>query len=84
MKAMINLAEGRSTRLFGARFSVAELAITVVLVILALAVIFPLVLPFFFALKSRLEYSYNPWALPKKVRWDNFTNAWKTSDIGKG
>jgi N-acetylglucosamine transport system permease protein len=84
MRAMTSLEEGRSTRLFGARFSAAELAVTIVLVVLALSVIVPLVLPFFFVFKSRLEYSYNPWALPKKLRWDNFTNAWNTIEIGKG
>jgi N-acetylglucosamine transport system permease protein len=84
MSGSASLSEGRSTRIFGARFSPAAFFITVVLVILALSVVIPLVLPFFFVFKSRLEYSYNPWALPKKLRWDNFTNAWKTIQIGKG
>jgi ABC-type glycerol-3-phosphate transport system permease component len=44
----------------------------------------PLVLPFFFVFKSRLEYSYNPWALPKAIRWDNFIQAWKVIQIGNG
>ncbi len=58
--------------------------ITIVLVGFALAVIVPLVLPFFFVFKTRLEYSYNPWALPKAIRWDNFIQAWKTVQIGRG
>ncbi len=84
MSGLSSLSEGRTTRVFGPRFSFGAFVITVILVILALAVIIPLVLPFFFVFKSRLEYSYNPWALPKAIRWDNFTNAWKTIQIGKG
>lgn len=84
MSGLSSLSEGGTTRVFGPRFSFGAFVITVILVILALAVIIPLVLPFFFVFKSRLEYSYNPWALPKAIRWDNFTNAWKTIQIGKG
>ena len=84
MSGPTSLSEGRSIRVFGAHFSPAALLVTIVLVILALAVIIPLVLPFFFVFKSRLEYSYNPWALPKALRWDNFANAWNTIQIGRG
>jgi ABC-type glycerol-3-phosphate transport system permease component len=50
---------------------------TLILVLLALVVILPLIIPFFFVFKTRLEFNYNPWALPKAIRWDNFTLAWK-------
>jgi len=67
-----------------ARLDVPALLATIVLVILALAVIVPMILPFFFVFKTRLEYSYNPWSLPKQIRWDNFTQAWKVIQIGRG
>jgi N-acetylglucosamine transport system permease protein len=66
------------------RVDIGGILITIVLVAFALAVIVPLVLPFFFVFKTRLEYSYNPWALPKAIRWDNFIQAWKTVQIGRG
>lgn len=34
--------------------------------------------------KTRLEYSYNPWALPKAIRWDNFAQAWTAIKLGQG
>lgn len=55
-----------------------------ILVILALAVVLPLLLPWFFVFKSRLEFSYNPWSLPKQIRWINFREAWVAVDIGHG
>ncbi len=58
--------------------------ITAILLAFALAVIVPLILPFFFVFKTRLEYTYNPWALPKAIRWDNFVQAWKAVQIGRG
>ena len=64
--------------------SAGAIIVTIILVTLALAVIVPLLLPFAFVFKTRLEYSYNPWALPKAIRWDNFIQAWKVIQIGKG
>jgi ABC-type glycerol-3-phosphate transport system permease component len=61
-----------------------EILVTLVLVAFALAVVVPLILPFFFVFKTRLEYSYNPWSLPKAIRWDNFVQAWKSVQIGRG
>lgn len=55
-----------------------------ILVILALAVVLPILLPWFFVFKSRLEFSYNPWSLPKQIRWINFREAWVAVNIGHG
>ncbi|HEX3048724.1 MAG TPA: carbohydrate ABC transporter permease [Bacillota bacterium] len=63
---------------------VSEVLITVILVLLALAVILPLILPLFFVFKTRLEFSYHPWALPQTIQWKNFKDAWEAIDIGKG
>ena len=71
-------------QLHGPRVHVGEILVTLVLVGFALAVIVPLILPFFFVFKTRLEYSYNPWSLPKAIRWDNFIQAWKAVQIGQG
>jgi len=71
-------------QLHGPRVDLGAILITTVLVGFALAVIVPLVLPFFFVFKTRLEYSYNPWSLPKAIRWDNFIQAWKSVQIGRG
>jgi len=62
----------------------AEMAATGMLVVLALLVVVPLVLPWLFVFKTQLEYAYDPWALPKSLVWQNFTDAWKAIDIGQG
>jgi ABC-type glycerol-3-phosphate transport system permease component len=68
----------------GSRANAPQIITTVLLIILALSIIVPLILPFFFVFKSRLEYSYHPWSLPKQIRWDNFIQAWKVIQIGRG
>jgi len=61
-----------------------QAAVTIVLVVLASAVVLPLIIPFFFVFKTRLEFNYNPWALPKAIRWDNFVLAWKGIRLDQG
>ncbi|MBA2132355.1 carbohydrate ABC transporter permease [Hydrogenispora sp. UU3] len=58
--------------------------ITLFLVLLALAVILPLLLPFMFVFKTRLEYNYHPWSWPTEIRWTNFIEAWRAIQIGQG
>ncbi len=66
------------------RGRISEVVITVILIGFALAVIVPLVPPFFFVFKTRIEYNYNPWALPTKLQWKNFIDAWNAVRIGTG
>jgi ABC-type glycerol-3-phosphate transport system permease component len=73
---------GRQPR--GSRVNVPAAIVTIILIVLALAVIVPLFLPLLFVFKTRLEYSYNPWSLPRQIRWDNFVQAWKVIQLGKG
>lgn len=67
---------------FRSKFS--EIIITTILVLLALAVILPLFMPWFFVFKTRLEFAYHPWSWPTEIRWDNFREAWVAIQIGKG
>ena len=62
----------------------AEIVVTAVLILLALAVILPLILPWFFVFKTQLEFAYNPWGLPTRLRWENFKEAWIAVQIGQG
>jgi ABC-type glycerol-3-phosphate transport system permease component len=78
------LVTGGGREPLGTRFSAPAIFVTIILVVFALAVIVPLLLPFLFVFKTRLEYSYNPWSLPKQVRWDNVIQAWKVVQIGRG
>ena len=57
---------------------------TALLLGIALLVILPLVLPFLFVFKTQLEYARHPWDLPQQLRWNNFTDAWTTVQIGSG
>ncbi|MGE5548958.1 MAG: carbohydrate ABC transporter permease [Bacteroidota bacterium] len=66
------------------RHRIPGFVITAILVLLALAVVLPLILPFFFVFKTQLEYAYSPWSLPAKIRWVNFQEAWVAIQIGQG
>ncbi|MGQ9779434.1 MAG: carbohydrate ABC transporter permease [Bacillota bacterium] len=66
------------------RYKIQEFIITTILVLLALAVIAPLVLPFCFVFKTQLEYAYDPWGLPKQLRMLNFREAWVAVNILQG
>jgi N-acetylglucosamine transport system permease protein len=74
----------QQSRIPGPKTRFAEVVTTFVLLILALAVVVPLVLPFFFVFKTRLEYNYDPWGLPTAMHWENFRNAWNAVQIGEG
>lgn len=62
----------------------AEVLNTIILIILALAVILPLLLPWCFVFKTQLEYAYNPWSWPKQIGWTNFAIAWENIQISQG
>ncbi|NLY90882.1 MAG: carbohydrate ABC transporter permease [Firmicutes bacterium] len=68
----------------GQRATVSSFTINFLLIILALLVILPLLIPWFSVFKTQLEYSYHPWSLPEKIRWENFKEAWVAIDIGRG
>lgn len=70
--------------LFGIKSKIAEVIITIILLIFALLIIVPMVIPFFFVFKTRLEYNYNPWGLPSKIHWKNFIDAWNAIHLGQG
>jgi ABC-type glycerol-3-phosphate transport system permease component len=74
----------RGSRAIRIRHGVPEVLATAILVILALIVIFPLIMPFMFVFKTQLEFSYHPWALPKAIRWTNFIESWKAVKIDQG
>ena len=66
------------------RNKLAEFIITIVLIVLALLVILPIMLPLCFVFKTQLEFAYNPWSLPEKLLWTNFIVAWDAIQIGEG
>ncbi len=63
---------------------VPEVVATIILILFAAAVIIPLVLPFFFVFKTRLEFFRDPWALPKAIIWENFEQAWAGIKLNQG
>ncbi|HBF39098.1 MAG TPA: hypothetical protein DDW50_17495 [Firmicutes bacterium] len=66
------------------RSTVSGIIITAFLILLALTVILPLLLPWLFVFKTRLECSYHPWSLPTQIRWTNFVEAWIAVRIDQG
>jgi ABC-type glycerol-3-phosphate transport system permease component len=67
-----------------ARRGLPEVLATALLVALALVIILPLVLPFLFVFKTQLEFAYHPWAWPKQILWNNFSDSWKALRIDLG
>jgi len=64
----------------GARSSVAgsigRVVIYVVLIVFAVAIIYPLLWMFLNGFKSNAELFGDPWGLPSTWRWENFVKAW--------
>jgi len=58
--------------------------VTAGLIVLAIIIVVPLILPWVFVFKTKLEYAYHPWGLPKSLLWDNFATAWENIKIGQG
>jgi len=83
---MVETAAGRRNTYFAEirHYKTQKFIITTILVLLALAVIAPLVLPFCFVFKTQLEYAYDPWGLPKQLRLLNFREAWAAVNILQG
>ena len=79
-----SLAVARTPKASRLRPTISGILITTVLILLALTVILPLLLPWFFVFKTRLEFSYHPWSWPTQIRWTNFQEAWVAIQIGQG
>ncbi|TCL60854.1 carbohydrate ABC transporter membrane protein 2 (CUT1 family) [Hydrogenispora ethanolica] len=79
MTGLEDLEESRKNRP-----SLASVVIHLILIILASAVILPLILPFLFAFKTPLEFAYHPWNLPQQFRLENFQIAWEAVKLGQG
>ena len=57
--------------------SISRTIVYVVLVVLAVAIIYPLVWMALNGFKSNAELFGDPWGLPTTWRWENFTKAWE-------
>jgi ABC-type glycerol-3-phosphate transport system permease component len=69
--------------LVGQKKGVDEIIVSAILLLCALIILFPLVLPFFFVFKTRLEFNYDPWGLPSKIQWKSFVDAWNALQLGE-
>lgn len=55
----------------------------IVLYVWALTILFPLVWVIYESLKSNPEFFQNIWALPSKLKWDNYLKAWNQYGFGQ-
>lgn len=60
----------------------AKILIYVVLLVLAILIIIPVLWTFMSSLKSNNDFIKNPIGFPTELRWDNFSNAWVTANMG--
>ncbi len=72
----ISVAKQRQTQYIKNKPTISGTLITIVLILLALTVVLPLLMPWLFVFKTRLEASYHPWSLPTQISWNNFIEAW--------
>lgn len=54
-----------------------------VMILLALAYIYPLIWLLVNSLKTNTEIFSSPWALPEVIQFKNYATAWKTGNIGR-
>ena len=54
-----------------------------VLFVWALTILFPLVWVLYESLKSNAEFFMDIWALPKELRWQNYSKAWNSYGFGQ-
>ena len=66
------------------RVTIPGTLITFVLLVYAALIVLPLMIPVMFVFKTKLEFQYHPWALPNKIVWFNFVEAWKAIRIDLG
>lgn len=53
-----------------------------VLLLLAVIILVPVVWVFIASLKQNSEFYGNPWAMPAKLMWQNFADAWTAASMG--
>ncbi|MCB1300887.1 MAG: carbohydrate ABC transporter permease [Tetrasphaera sp.] len=63
------------------RRAIAQLFVGLILVLLVLAVIYPLLWMVFSSFKNNSELFANPWSLPGELRWGNFERAWNAGVV---
>ena len=56
---------------------------TLILVLAAVTVLFPLIWVAFTSLKSSQEFYFNIWGIPEKFVWENYVEAWIKTNFGK-
>lgn len=60
-----------------------KLFIYVVLGLLAISIMVPLAWVLMASVKDNSEFYGNPWALPSRIVWQNFADAWTTARMGE-
>lgn len=61
---------------------ISRIGIRIVLWVYAAIVVLPMAWCIISSLKSTKEFYANVWALPKRLAFENYVNAWKSADIG--
>ena len=59
-----------------------KIFIYVVLGILAVLILVPVLWVMMASIKPTIEHYGNPWALPTRVAWENFSDAWNKANMG--
>lgn len=65
------------------KFSFGMLVIRLIMIFWTLLIIFPLIWVLYTSFKSNKEFFADVWALPEKLRFDNYAFAWKTANFSK-
>lgn len=65
------------------KINIAKIVIYIFLVILAFIYLAPLIWMLFVSLKDNAEIFTSPFALPKRIQWENYTFAWQAGYLGR-
>ena len=63
-------------------YNLSKILMYIPLILLAIAIIVPVFWVFMASVKENSEFYRSPWALPSKLHWENFANAWSKANMG--
>lgn len=65
------------------KFKFSNIIYSIILLLWALTILFPLIWIFYVSLKTNKEFFQSAWSLPKVPQWSNYERAFKSLGIGK-
>lgn len=75
--------KNRKNRVEEKSLTITRNVVRIFLIIWSILIIFPILWAVLSSLKTNLEFGTNAWALPKKLQWVNYKDAWEGANFSK-